>query len=159
MLKYTAYTDGACSGNPGPGGWGVVLLAERDDIIAKRRELSGGNLNTTNNKMELTAAIEALRALQKKTQITLITDSVYVKKGITEWLPNWKKNSWKTASKKLVKNKDLWQQLECLVLTHTVTWKWVKGHAGNPENERADNLATDEIVKIKQIQKQEIYSK
>tara|TARA_X000000368_G_scaffold361504_1_gene305749 strand:+ start:4501 stop:4956 length:456 start_codon:yes stop_codon:yes gene_type:complete len=149
MLKFLAYTDGACSGNPGIGGWGVVLLAENDrGAVVNRRELAGSSLNTTNNQMELRAAIEALNALKKKTKITLITDSVYVQKGISEWLPNWKKNNWKTASKKLVKNKELWQELEVLASVHIVTWKWVKGHAGNLENERADELATAEMKKI-----------
>ncbi|MDG2355484.1 MAG: ribonuclease HI [Paracoccaceae bacterium] len=150
MLKFLAYTDGACSGNPGVGGWGVVLLAEKDGTIVNRRELAGSNLNTTNNQMELRAAIEALNALKKKTKITLITDSVYVQKGISEWLPNWKRNNWKTASKKLVKNKELWQELEILASVHIVTWKWVKGHAGDLENERADELATAEIKKVQE---------
>ena len=148
MLKILAYTDGACSGNPGIGGWGVVLLAKNDTSILNRRELSGSNFNTTNNQMELKAAIEALKALKRKAEITIITDSVYVQKGISEWLPNWKKNNWKTASKKLVKNKELWQELEILALKNTVTWEWVKGHNGNPENERADELATSEVKKL-----------
>ena len=148
MLKFLAYTDGACSGNPGIGGWGVVLLAEKDGAVVNRRELAGNSLNTTNNQMELRAAIEALNALKKKTKITLITDSVYVQKGISEWLPNWKKNNWKTSSKKLVKNKELWQELEVLASVHIVNWKWVKGHAGDLENERADDLATAEIKKL-----------
>ena len=153
MNKFKGYTDGACSGNPGPGGWGVVLLAEDDGMVTKRKELSGGKLDTTNNQMELKAAIEALRALRRKTIITLITDSIYVQKGITEWLPNWKKNNWKTSSKKLVKNKELWQELDLLVSNHLVTWEWVKGHAGNSENERADKLATGEIRKLTKIEK------
>ncbi len=147
MHKYTAYTDGACSGNPGPGGWGVILLAEKDGVITKRKELSGGNIDTTNNQMELKAAIEALKALKRETEITIVTDSVYVQKGITEWLQTWKKNGWRTASKKTVKNKNLWKELEGLVLSHFVTWKWIKGHRGNPENERADELARGEIGK------------
>ncbi len=148
MLKILAYTDGACSGNPGIGGWGVVLLAKNETSILNRRELSGSSFNTTNNQMELKAAIEALKALKREAEITIITDSVYVQKGISEWLPNWKKNNWKTASKKLVKNKELWQELEILALKNTVTWEWVKGHNGNPENERADELATGEVKKL-----------
>ena len=149
MLNIEAYTDGACSGNPGIGGWGVVLLAKKNGVVINRREIAGGELNSTNNQMELRAAIEALKALKRRTEITLITDSVYVKKGMSEWLPNWKKNHWKTSSKKPVKNRDLWQELDTLASTNIVTWKWVKGHAGTPENERADTLATDEVKKIK----------
>ena len=115
MFKFTAYTDGACSGNPGIGGWGAVLLAEKNDEIIKRKELSGSAKETTNNQMELIAAIETLKALTKPTKIIIITDSNYVKKGITEWLPSWKKNNWKTSAKKEVKNKKLWQELEELV--------------------------------------------
>ena len=148
MYNFVAYTDGACSGNPGPGGWGVVLLAKKDDEIIKRKEFSGGNLETTNNQMEIQAAIEALKALKRKTEIKIVTDSVYVQKGISEWLPNWKKNNWKTSSKKSVKNKQLWEELESLVLRNSVTWKWVKGHAGNKENERADELARYERDKL-----------
>ena len=148
MYNFVAYTDGACSGNPGPGGWGVVMLAKKDDEIIKRKEFSGGNLETTNNQMEIQAAIEALKALKRKTEIKIVTDSVYVQKGISEWLPNWKKNNWKTSSKKSVKNKQLWEELESLVLRNSVTWKWVKGHAGNKENERADELARYERDKL-----------
>ena len=108
MLNIEAYTDGACSGNPGIGGWGVVLLAKKNGVVINRREIAGGELNSTNNQMELRAAIEALKALKRRTEITLITDSVYVKKGISEWLLNWKKNNWKTSSRKPVKNRDLW---------------------------------------------------
>ena len=149
MFNYIAYTDGACSGNPGVGGWGVVLLAQKNNSIIKRRELSGGSLNATNNQMELKAAIEALKILKKPTKISIITDSKYVKKGITEWLSSWKINNWKTSSKKEVKNKDLWILLEELENKNTVNWLWVKGHAGNTENERADFLARHEINKIK----------
>ena len=149
MYSYKAYTDGACSGNPGIGGWGVVLLAEKNNEVVKRKELSGGSEISTNNQMELKAAIEALKALKKPTEITIITDSVYVKNGITEWLNSWKKNNWKTKSKKLVKNKELWENLEELANKNVVTWKWIKGHAGNLENERADYLAREEIKKIK----------
>ena len=149
MYSFKAYTDGACSGNPGIGGWGVVLLAEKNNEVVKRKELSGGSEISTNNQMELKAAIEALKALKKPTKITIITDSIYVKNGITEWLNSWKKNNWKTKSKKLVKNKELWENLEELANKNVVTWKWIKGHAGNLENERADYLAREEIKKIK----------
>ena len=149
MYKFKAYTDGACSGNPGVGGWGAVLLAEKNNKIIKRKEISGGLVDTTNNQMELVAAIETLKALKKYTEICIITDSNYVKKGITEWLPSWKKNNWKTSSKKEVKNRKLWEELEELVNRNKVDWQWVKGHAGNIENERADFLAREEINKIK----------
>ena len=149
MYKFKAYTDGACSGNPGIGGWGAVLLAEKNNKIIKRKEISGGLVDTTNNQMELIAAIETLKALKKYTEICIITDSNYVKKGITEWLPSWKKNNWKTSSKKEVKNRNLWEELEELVNRNKVDWLWVKGHAGNIENERADFLAREEINKIK----------
>jgi ribonuclease HI len=130
------YTDGACRGNPGPGGWGVLLLAED-----RRKTMHGGEPDTTNNRMELTAAIEALNALKGRTQVTLYTDSKYVMDGIREWMPNWKKRGWKTAAKKPVKNQDLWQALDAAVERHDIDWKWVKGHAGNPGNEEADELA------------------
>ena len=149
MYKFKAYTDGACSGNPGVGGWGAVLLAEKNNKIIKRKEISGGLVDTTNNQMELIAAIETLKALKKYTEICIITDSNYVKKGITEWLPSWKENNWKTSSKKEVKNRKLWEELEELVNRNKVDWLWVKGHAGNIENERADFLAREEINKIK----------
>ncbi len=149
MYKFKAYTDGACSGNPGVGGWGAVLLAEKNNKIIKRKEISGGLVDTTNNQMELVAAIETLKALKKYTEICIITDSNYVKKGITEWLPSWKKNNWKTSSKKEVKNRKLWEELEELVNRNKVDWLWVKGHAGNIENERADFLARGESKNIK----------
>ena len=149
MYSFKAYTDGACSGNPGIGGWGVVLLAEKNSTIMKRRELSGGSINTTNNQMELTAAIQSLKALKKPAKISIITDSSYVKNGITERLYNWKMNNWKTSSKKDVKNKTLWLELEELENKNKVDWLWVKGHSGNLENERADFLARQEISKIK----------
>ena len=149
MYKFKAYTDGACSGNPGIGGWGAVLLAEKNNKIIKRKEISGSAVDTTNNQMELIAAIETLKALKKFTEICIITDSNYVKKGITEWLPSWKKNNWKTSSKKEVKNRKLWEELEELVNRNKVDWLWVKGHAGNIENERADFLAREEINKMK----------
>ena len=133
----TIYTDGACSGNTGIGGWGVVILeSNKEDIF-----LNGGNDNTTNNRMELTAAIEALKYFENMQSITLITDSKYVKDGIQSWIQNWKKNGWKTAAKKPVKNKELWIELDQLISRHNISWKWVKGHAGNTHNEKADYLA------------------
>jgi len=133
----TIYTDGACSGNPGVGGWGVVII----DDNKNETFLNGGDNDTTNNKMELTAAIQALKAIEKKSAITLITDSKYVKDGIQSWIQNWKKNGWKTAAKKPVKNKELWIELDELIVRHNITWEWVKGHAGNTHNEKADYLA------------------
>ena len=133
----TVYTDGACSGNPGKGGWGVVILENNKDEIF----LNGGDDNTTNNRMELTAAIEALKHYQNREDITLITDSKYVKDGIQSWIQNWKKNGWKTAAKKPVKNKELWVELDDLITKHNINWEWVKGHAGNKHNEKADYLA------------------
>jgi len=130
------FTDGACSGNPGPGGWGALLLY--GDV---EKELNGGEEETTNNRMELMAAIRALEALKRPCQVKLTTDSVYVKDGITKWMANWKKNGWRTANKKPVKNAELWQRLEAAIGPHDVSWHWVKGHAGHPENERADELA------------------
>ncbi|ASP18864.1 ribonuclease HI [Antarctobacter heliothermus] len=141
MPKILAYTDGACSGNPGPGGWGALLRAKDGDTIVKERELSGGEPQTTNNRMELLAAINALESLSRASNITVVTDSAYVKNGVTSWIHGWKRNGWKTAAKKPVKNVDLWQRLEEAQKRHTVTWEWVKGHAGHPENERADELA------------------
>ena len=130
------YTDGACSGNPGPGGWGVLLK-----MGAREKELCGGARETTNNRMEMTAAIEALKALKRPCKIRLHTDSQYLKNGITSWIKNWKRNGWRTADKKPVKNVDLWQALEAELETHDVHWVWVKGHAGHDGNERADALA------------------
>ncbi|MCE2509804.1 MAG: ribonuclease HI [Alphaproteobacteria bacterium] len=130
------FTDGACSGNPGPGGWGVVLRF-RDTI----REIYGFEPATTNNRMELMAAIQALETLTRPVKVRLYTDSTYVKDGITRWLPNWKTKGWKTANKKPVKNRDLWERLEAALGSHEVEWHWVKAHAGHPENERADELA------------------
>ncbi|MCC7197945.1 MAG: ribonuclease HI [Gammaproteobacteria bacterium] len=130
------YTDGACKGNPGPGGWGVLLR-----YGAREKELWGGERLTTNNRMELTAAIRALEALNRRCIVRIYTDSTYVRSGILEWLPNWKRRGWKTADKKPVKNQDLWQQLDALVGSHDIEWHWVKGHAGHPGNERADELA------------------
>ena len=141
MPELFAYTDGACSGNPGPGGWGVLLRAMNGDTIAKERELQGGEADTTNNRMELLAAIHALEALERSSTITVVTDSAYVKNGVTSWIFGWKRNGWKTSSKKPVKNVELWQRLDIAQERHSVEWKWVKGHAGHPENERADELA------------------
>ena len=141
MPELFAYTDGACSGNPGPGGWGALLQAKAGDAIVKERELKGGEADTTNNRMELLAAINALEALERPSTITVVTDSAYVKGGITEWLRSWKLNNWRTATKKPVKNEDLWRRLDEAAARHQVTWTWVKGHAGHPENERADALA------------------
>ncbi|MGZ9809455.1 ribonuclease HI [Pseudoroseicyclus sp. H15] len=141
MADYFAYTDGACSGNPGPGGWGALLMAREGGKELKRRELSGGAAQTTNNQMELMAAISALEALGRATKITLVTDSSYVKDGLTKWIHGWKRNGWRTAAKKDVKNAELWQRLDAAAARHDVTWEWVKGHAGHPENERADELA------------------
>ena len=149
MPDLYAFTDGGCSGNPGPGGWGVVLQARDGETIVKERELSGGAADTTNNRMELTAAIMALEALERPSAIKLVTDSVYVRDGITKWIHGWKRNGWKTAAKKPVKNDDLWQRLDAAQARHRVTWDWVKGHAGHPENERADKLASAEIKALK----------
>jgi len=139
--RLIAYTDGACSGNPGPGGWGVLLQALSDGKVVKERELSEGEELTTNNKMELMAAIAALEILDRSSEITIYTDSKYVMNGIQTWLSGWKKNNWKTSSKKPVKNDDLWKRLDLLCQQHEVDWKWVKGHAGNIGNERVDELA------------------
>lgn len=141
MPDVIAYTDGACSGNPGPGGWGVLLEAYDGDRLLKTRELCGGARNTTNNRMELTAVISALDALTKPSAITVITDSAYVKNGITSWIHGWKDNGWITSSKKPVKNVELWRALDDAQSRNQVTWKWIKGHAGHAGNERADELA------------------
>lgn len=145
-VKLIAYTDGACSGNPGPGGWGVLLQAFRGDALIKERELSGFEPMTTNNRMELRAAIGALEALERASTITIITDSVYLRDGITKWIDNWKAKNWRTASKKPVKNSELWQRLDDLAAGHQIDWQWVKGHAGEEGNERADKLATGAIA-------------
>lgn len=136
MKHVVIYTDGACSGNPGPGGWGAVL-----QYGAHEKELFGGEPDTTNNRMELMAAIMSLESLKEPCRIDLYTDSNYVRQGITEWIAGWKKNGWKTAGKKPVKNDDLWQRLEVAAERHSMAWHWVKGHAGDPMNERADALA------------------
>ena len=146
VKKVRLYTDGACSGNPGPGGYGAIL--EYGD---HSKELSCGFRNTTNNRMELTAAIQALQSLKERCQVALYTDSVYVKNGITQWLRNWKRRGWKTADKKPVKNIDLWQRLDEAVARHQVDWHWVRGHAGHTENELADQLANDAIDEMQML--------
>lgn len=135
-----AYTDGSCYPNPGPGGWAYLLI---DEINSRRKEHAGNASDTTNNRMELTAAIEALRALKRPCMVTLHTDSEYLKNGVTVWLPGWIRNNWRTRSKKPVKNRDLWEQLQLEVQNHTIHWVWVKGHTGNPNNERVDQLAAE----------------
>ncbi len=137
------YTDGACKGNPGPGGWGALLVSGDNE-----KELFGGEASTTNNRMEMMAVIQALGALKRPCQITLHTDSQYVLKGMTEWLPGWKAKGWKTASREPVKNVDLWQTLEVAAKQHQIEWVWVKGHAGHPGNERADQLANRGVTSI-----------
>lgn len=141
MPELFAYTDGACSGNPGPGGWGVLMLAREGGVVVKEREMQGGEQMTTNNRMELMAAISALEALTKPVEITIVTDSAYVKNGVTEWIHSWKRNGWRTAGKDPVKNAELWQRLDAAQAMHKVVWRWIKGHAGHAENERADALA------------------
>jgi ribonuclease HI len=141
MPELFAYTDGACSGNPGPGGWGALLVAREGDAVLKERLLNGGEALTTNNRMELMAAISALEALERPSVITVVTDSAYVKNGIGGWIEGWKRNGWRTADKKPVKNEDLWRRLDEARVRHKVRWEWIKGHAGHPENERADELA------------------
>lgn len=149
MPEFIAYTDGACSGNPGPGGWGVLLIARDGETVLKERPMCGGAEDTTNNRMELMAAISALEILDRKTKITIVTDSTYVKDGLTKWIHGWKKNGWKNAQKKPVKNEDLWKRLDEANQRHDVTWEWVKGHAGHPENERADELAREGMEPFK----------
>ncbi len=138
MKHVVIYTDGACSGNPGPGGWGAILMHG-----AHRKEINGGESETTNNRMELLAAIRALEALKRPCRVELHTDSSYLRDGITSWIQGWKRNGWRTAGRKPVKNVDLWQRLETACEPHDVAWHWVRGHAGHPENERADELARE----------------
>ena len=149
MKQVEIFTDGACSGNPGPGGWGALLRLRGGANDGHVRELSGGEALTTNNRMELTAAISALSALTEPVTVDLYTDSVYVRDGIRSWIENWKKNGWKTSDKKPVKNAELWQALDEARRRHKVTWHWIKGHAGHPENERADELARDGMAPFK----------
>ena len=140
-MKYTIYTDGACSGNPGPGGWGAVIFDEKK----KQQNISGKVKDTTNNRMELMAPIMALKKIKSKSDVTIFTDSIYVKNGITEWIKKWKKNGWKNSNKKAVKNKDLWIKLNDLCQKNKVQWKWIKGHSNNKYNNLADDLATEAI--------------
>jgi len=143
MSHVQIFTDGACRGNPGPGGWGALLR-----FGGEEKTLFGGEQDTTNNRMELTAVIQALGALKRPCDVTLTSDSTYVLKGIQEWMPNWKKRGWKTASKKPVKNVDLWKKLDVLIVEHKIDWQWVKGHSGHPENELADQLANQGIDEL-----------
>jgi ribonuclease HI len=149
MPDLFAYTDGACSGNPGPGGWGALLIARDGEAVVKERELSGGEAETTNNRMELMAAIMALESLTRGAPITVVTDSAYVRNGVTGWIHGWKRNGWRTADRKEVKNADLWQRLDVAQARHRVIWEWIKGHAGHPENERADALAREGMKPFK----------
>jgi ribonuclease HI len=151
VVEFAAYTDGACSGNPGPGGWGVVLVARDGERVLKTRELSGGEALTTNNRMELMAAISALEALDRRSTLTVVTDSVYVRDGVTKWIHGWKRNGWLTGARKPVKNEDLWKRLDAAALRHSIDWAWVKGHAGHPENERADALARAGLAPFKAV--------
>ena len=144
MTMVEVFTDGACRGNPGPGGWGVLLRKGTHE-----KELFGGEMQTTNNRMEMTAVIKGLEALKRPCQLRITTDSQYVLKGIKEWLPNWKRNNWKTAAKKPVKNADLWQQLDRLLAPHDVEWQWVRGHSGHHENELVDGLANRGIDELR----------
>jgi ribonuclease HI len=144
MKSVVIHTDGACRGNPGPGGWGAVL-----DFRGRKKNLKGGEPATTNNRMELTAAIQALEALREPCAVTLYTDSTYVKQGLNVWLPVWKSKGWRTADKKPVKNQDLWQRLDAAAARHQVNWHWVKGHGGDPGNEAADRLANEAIDEMK----------
>lgn len=139
------YSDGACKGNPGVGGWGALLVAD-----GHRKEISGGEANTTNNRMEMTAVIRALESLKRPSMVEVHTDSQYVQKGISEWMPGWKRRNWRTADGKPVKNQDLWLQLDALSQLHRIEWKWVRGHAGHPENERADALANLGVLQAQQ---------
>ncbi len=149
MSEVEIYTDGACKGNPGPGGWGALLRFAAPGGLHEK-ELFGGAAQTTNNRMELTAVIRALEALKKPCQVTIYTDSVYVQKGITEWIHAWKKRGWVNAAREPVKNADLWRELDALVQPHRIDWRWVKGHAGHSENERADALANRGVETLRE---------
>ncbi|TPE52471.1 ribonuclease HI [Amaricoccus solimangrovi] len=151
MAELFAYTDGACSGNPGPGGWGALLVARDAGKVVKSRELMGGEAMTTNNRMELMAAISALEALSRPTELTLVTDSNYLRDGVTKWIHGWRRNGWKTADRKPVKNEDLWRRLDTAAERHRIRWDWVKGHAGHEENERADELARRGMAPFKPV--------
>ncbi len=146
MSLIDIYTDGACKGNPGPGGWGALLVSGEH-----RKEIFGGESLTTNNRMELLAAIEALKALKKPSRVNLHTDSQYLRKGILEWIHNWKRKGWKTSANKPVKNADLWQQLDALTSHHQIEWHWIKGHSGHPGNEKADELANRGVAQLSNI--------
>ncbi len=137
------FTDGACRGNPGPGGWGALLRSGKHE-----KELWGGELDTTNNRMEMTAVVQALTAIKRPSEIVLTTDSQYVRKGITEWIVGWKRKNWQTAARKPVKNSDLWKEIDALAATHTIDWRWVKGHSGHVDNERVDDLANRGIDEL-----------
>lgn len=152
MAEIFAYTDGACSGNPGPGGWGVVMQAIDGAALVKERELSGAENPTTNNRMELMAAIAALEALERPSQITVVTDSTYLRDGIRKWIHGWKRNGWKTADRKPVKNAELWQRLDATQSRHAVRWEWIRGHAGHEQNERADRLARGAIKAMRTVE-------
>lgn len=144
MKKLTLYTDGACSGNPGPGGWACILI-----YGGHEKELSGGAAETTNNRMEMTAALEGLKALKRPCKVEFYTDSNYLKDGVTQWLAGWKKRGWKTATKKPVKNQDIWEQLDQVIQNHQIEWHWVKGHAGDEYNERCDELAREALEEFR----------
>lgn len=148
-MQIVIHTDGACSGNPGPGGWGALMQAFEGAEMVRERELKGGEAETTNNRMELVAAIEALETLSRPSAVRVVTDSAYVKGGVTQWIAGWKRNGWKTAAKKPVKNQDLWERLDAAAARHEIDWEWIKGHAGHEENERADKLARDGMAPFK----------
>lgn len=150
MTALFAWTDGACSGNPGPGGWGVLMRAMDGETVVKERELSGGEPATTNNRMELMAAIAGLEALREPCEVLLRTDSQYVRQGITEWLAGWLRRGWKTSGGDPVKNRDLWERLHAAAARHAIDWQWVRGHAGDPDNERVDVLAREQAMRIKE---------
>ena len=149
MIEIRIYTDGACSGNPGPGGWGVVMKATKENKLVREKELSGGEPETTNNRMELTAAIEGIKTLSRPAKCTIITDSKYLMDGLTKWLPKWRENNWKNSKNKDIKNQDLWKKIELLSSQHKISWEWVKGHNSHPGNEKADFLARKGMGKFK----------